>query len=418
MNYGFVQGFSSGFPQMMSRIRGGRQKDEDQQLREQQAAQAEAIKQMLESAKGGAYDTYEDVNIPQADGSSKRGMRMSSQGAAAYGLGEKMGIGGDAVTDALQKTSDYKKTQIKMDINQKAVEGAGKLYESAGKIIDDMLKKEKAITDPNLKANVRKFYVDGINKLMAPTGTQIEVSSLDDDKTIKEKLQTKQIEGITSIYQEAMSKKTPEAVGQLRGALNVARAKQILPEEIIKAYETDATNLAQQVMKPPERPYKVGQFLPQQDEGNKHVTKQVVGYDEKGMPVTKVVATAPRYKNTSSEKPEYKPGQALKRIAVIDSSIAKLKSSGVVDTALAIQNPELAALLNSKDPEAAKQAIASLEQEREYVATFAPKGSVKPLKAQQPKKYKTAGEVKADYQAGKISKGEALRVLKNDFGMK
>ncbi|MDZ4246413.1 MAG: hypothetical protein U1D67_04750 [Dehalococcoidia bacterium] len=51
-----------------------------------------------------------------------------------------------------------------------------------------------------------------------------------------------------------------------------------------------------------------------------------------------------------------------------------MKSSGTVDTGMAIQNPALAMLVDTKDPEAVKQAIASLQTERDYVSGFAPKG--------------------------------------------
>lgn len=70
------------------------------------------------------------------------------------------------------------------------------------------------------------------------------------------------------------------------------------------------------------------------------------------------------------EKPEYTTKQALSRLSTIDSTIARMKSSGTIDTTMAIQNPALAALVDTKDPEAVKQAIESLENERNYVSKF------------------------------------------------
>lgn len=78
---------------------------------------------------------------------------------------------------------------------------------------------------------------------------------------------------------------------------------------------------------------------------------------------------------SAGEKPEYKPGAALNKVSTIDSAIARLKSTGMVDAAIAIQNPELAAIIGTKDPEAVQQAIQSLQQQRAYVAQFIPKGS-------------------------------------------
>lgn len=88
--------------------------------------------------------------------------------------------------------------------------------------------------------------------------------------------------------------------------------------------------------------------------------------------------------NNRSEKPEYTPKEALTRISTIDATIARIKSSGTIDTQMAIKNPLLAALVDTKDPEAVKQAIASLESEKEYVAKFAPKGAQKPSKSPAP----------------------------------
>lgn len=46
-------------------------------------------------------------------------------------------------------------------------------------------------------------------------------------------------------------------------------------------------------------PYKVGQILPSRDSGTQHITQQVKGYDEKGMPILETIDTAPRYKPDS-----------------------------------------------------------------------------------------------------------------------
>jgi len=77
---------------------------------------------------------------------------------------------------------------------------------------------------------------------------------------------------------------------------------------------------------------------------------------------------------TIPTKSDYTPKQAMTRISVIDSTIARLKTTGSIDTTMAIQNPMLAALVDTKDPEAVKQAIQSLQNERTEILKYAPKG--------------------------------------------
>jgi hypothetical protein len=92
---------------------------------------------------------------------------------------------------------------------------------------------------------------------------------------------------------------------------------------------------------------------------------------------------------------------------------------------MAIQNPQLAALVGSKDPESINNAIATLKNERDYVSQYAPgqkRPTEKPIVVPAPvgatSAYKTADDVKAAYQAKKISKDEAAKVLRSRFGYK
>ena len=93
---------------------------------------------------------------------------------------------------------------------------------------------------------------------------------------------------------------------------------------------------------------------------------------------------------TSATKPDYTPKQAMAKISAINSAISRMKTTGMIDTTMAIQNPLLAGLVDTKDPEAIKQAILTLEAEREEVLKYAPKGFVEKIiqqpKAPEPKK--------------------------------
>uniref|UniRef100_A0A6M3J499 Uncharacterized protein n=1 Tax=viral metagenome TaxID=1070528 RepID=A0A6M3J499_9ZZZZ len=83
----------------------------------------------------------------------------------------------------------------------------------------------------------------------------------------------------------------------------------------------------------------------------------------------------PYSKPTAPKKPEYKPGQAMKRMSAISSAISKLKSGSTIDALLMSQIPEYAGLMASSDPAAKEQAISQMKAELEYVKQFAPKGS-------------------------------------------
>lgn len=120
----------------------------------------------------------------------------------------------------------------------------------------------------------------------------------------------------------------------------------------------------------------------------------------------------PYSKPAKPEKPEYSPKQALSRISTIDATIARMKSSGTIDISMAIQNPAFAGLVDTKDPEAIKQAITSLTQEREYVSQFLPKPIPQP-KEDAPKMktldQKTAVEILKEARGDKNKAREIAR---------
>lgn len=183
--------------------------------------------------------------------------------------------------------------------------------------------------------------------------------------------------------------------------------------------------LQESLTKPKEPPKKSLGEVRNYQQGDRNVSQELVGYDENNQPIYKTLGTGPKFKANAPEKPEYSPKQALSRISTIDSTIARLQSSGTFDTAMAIQNPQLAALLGSKDPESINNAIATLKNERDYVSQFAPgqkkveaKPAGIPAPAAKTSAYKTADDVKAAYQAKKISKDEAAKVLRSRFGYK
>lgn len=83
----------------------------------------------------------------------------------------------------------------------------------------------------------------------------------------------------------------------------------------------------------------------------------------------------PRWKAGDGEKPEYKPGQALKRGSAIKSMKSKLQSGGAVDALMLSQFPEYAGLIASGDPQAKEAAIKALDDEYAHVSKFFPKGT-------------------------------------------
>lgn len=89
----------------------------------------------------------------------------------------------------------------------------------------------------------------------------------------------------------------------------------------------------------------------------------------------------PRWKAGDGEKPEYKQGQALKRMSAIKSATAKLQSGGAIDAIMLAQFPEYAGQMGSEDPQVRKTAIEQLNNEYAYVSKFAPKGTANPKPA-------------------------------------
>lgn len=163
--------------------------------------------------------------------------------------------------------------------------------------------------------------------------------------------------------------------------------------------------------KPPvEKRLTIGQRVTRQ-EGDRSVTDEIIGFKENGAPIWEEVSRGPKFA-PKVEKPEYTPKQALSRISTIDATIARMKSSGTVDIPMAIQNPAFAMLVDTKDPEAVKHAIASLESEREYVSQFAPKPIPQPKKETPKMKtldQKTAVEILKEARGDKNKAREIAR---------
>jgi hypothetical protein len=120
-------------------------------------------------------------------------------------------------------------------------------------------------------------------------------------------------------------------------------------------------------------------------------------------------------KKEKEDKPEWSPKQAMNRISAIDSAISRMKTTGTIDTATAIQNPLLAGLVDTKDPQAIKQAITSLQAERDEILPYAPKGYQKKVSAVTAPAQITYGDLYKDINAAGSS-SKAVTSLMNKYG--
>jgi hypothetical protein len=163
---------------------------------------------------------------------------------------------------------------------------------------------------------------------------------------------------------ESLVKKYMDIAEKQQARIDTAREKQQSRED------KRADNLIKK-----EEPYKIG-HREKVIIGDKEVYQEYLGNGQ-----WKEVSGigGPRYK-PGTDKPEYTPKQALARISAIDGAIARITNSGKIDIATAILNPSLAATAGSQDPETIKAAITSLQNERKYIADFAPRGTVAEIK--------------------------------------
>ena len=112
------------------------------------------------------------------------------------------------------------------------------------------------------------------------------------------------------------------------------------------------------------------------DKGGKTV------YEEFDGTAWKVKSESPKWKpGGEGEKPEYKEGQARRRMAANRSAKAKLQSGSQFDALLRAEFPEYAESMGSEDPQVIGAAIKDLDDEYAYLSKFVPKGTANPKPA-------------------------------------
>ena len=315
------------------------------------------------------------------------------------------------LSDVNRQKNEQEQAKADAELKRTNAEQQLKVFDKTVKAFDYLEKIDKQEgASPDAKKELRKTFLAAAKM----SGIDLSQHEFDNIAQLKEAWQVEQGNKISELFQAWKEDRT--TLNESVFLAMLSRAKGVVDTEVWKT----AYNLANQEKKIASAAYKPGRIVKRGKAGGGEEQATVTGVDEKGMPVfsewadvskpqqkpieqryvdtltkmenpqTKKPYTEPeaiekyRRLNNRSEKPEYTPKEALTRISTIDATIARIKSSGTIDTQMAIKNPLLAALVDTKDPEAVKQAIASLESEKEYVAKFAPKGAQKPSKSPAP----------------------------------
>lgn len=398
-------------------------------------AEAEAAKLALQEQQ-----KMRDIEVGQMDKNAEAGMATGYSGRIPWNLVQ------DANSRALRSAqkNEQEKRKTELDIIGKEIENKKAKsdafdsgWKKANEALQGLAKTEKllavndAITGGSQSAEFQQSMAQSVEYIAKETGVPKSVlTALQTGQKAEDVYTAYKLNEITDWDKEAQ--KCVEAK-DYSGLVKVLAKKQDtivklaingkMDPTIVKKMYDDAESFKKDTLKTMMSPEKVTpgqtkeQLIADKAAGKKLTPAQEGVYRD-------IIPQKPVEK---PEKPEYTPKQALSRISTIDATIARLQSSGKFDTAMAIQNPQLAALLESKDPEAITQAIDSLKTERDYVSQFAPKGAIKPLKDSGTDKggkpqiqtsYKTADEVRDAYRNKKITKEAAAKILQSNFGYK
>jgi hypothetical protein len=180
------------------------------------------------------------------------------------------------------------------------------------------------------------------------TGADLAAFLTDRDKVMK---------GLTKIYSE-------------RQRLAIEERKEYSADNIKKLKEENRQ--LDQMLKATKPP--APKMEPFMDENGKYVGRLDVNNPETNV-ITSKNNLKPYEKPVKPENPEYKPGQAMKRMSAINSAIVRLKSGSPFDALIAANLPEYAGSGTSVDPAIRQQAVDQLTKELDYLKQFAPAGA-------------------------------------------
>lgn len=295
----FAGNFNNVFTNNFGKVwaQGQGQKDKEQEL-----AMTQAIESMQKSADAGGFESYEPFTAE--DG--RTGLKLTPQGEQATN------IGGFATLDSLQNISDQAKTQKSVELTGKKIDAMVKVNDNADKIIENAFKekdKYETATGNKYPIDMFKTKLDSAKSLYAAIGRDIDPMQYE---TLADFRQAKKVEDekvLVQTYQDFLTKPTPEGAVTLDKFIRKAKLAYGGPDNQYKVIEDAVTKYQAETIKQPDRPYKVGQVLPGRDEGDKHITYQVTGYDANNQPVLRKVAEAPRYRppGSESDKPKRVP---------------------------------------------------------------------------------------------------------------
>lgn len=285
--------------------------EEKLKQKEENTAAIKAMEQAgsvsTEAAKEGVWRGYQPRTVQSQSYDYEKGglgpltttetgqYELSAQGK------EAMQMGGQARFESLQGISTQKAEEIRIKriqdettIANMKTDQALKISKDGSAMYEDAFKKFEKYGE-----NYRPFFqaqVKAANQAFEKIDIKTDITVLDDLATARQKLKEAQLDAINKKYAVALEKPTAGNIAELTKLLpafeEIFDVKKESLDPIYKFIEKAQEN----ILKPPERPYKIGQRLPGMNVGDKEVTQEVTGYDENGQPITRTVGEAPRYK--------------------------------------------------------------------------------------------------------------------------
>ena len=264
----------------------------------------EIMKQSIESVQKGVDEgvkpQFETEQVKLPDG--RTASRFTENAAQLHTL-----LGGESIVQTLDARAEQKALEKSAN---RIVSISKAATETAKFAIDNKDKMGPDLTDATLQ---------GVKKLWSAVGLSPNINSTMKWTEALEEIKKTEFAGVNKLYTDLLNAKTPfekaKALTTLQPVLSEVEQKHKLPSHTFDTVREAIKKTQEELIKPKDnRPYKIGQYLPQEREGNKYVRRVVTGYNTDGTPQTKVVATSPIREGDSGAGAMAKQG-AIKEVS-------------------------------------------------------------------------------------------------------
>jgi len=267
MPYGQYDAFSDNFFDKFLKVMGAKAKKTKWPDAEKESYK-QAIEMSQSNAKEGIAPQF-DFEQTQTPG-GKNALRMTEDSTKLYNMlgGETSVRGYEARAAQKMKKLDFNQRMMVFDKTEKAFEYLKKLESQEG-------------ISPDAKKAVRNLFIDGAGKV----GIDLSAYKNANISELEEGWKTGQTNKLSELFNTWQKDPTPQNESFFVSALS--KTGKAVDRDVWKtAYSTEKAKVDK-------RPYKVGQILPAERNGNVFETKQVTGYDDKNMPIFKTIAKSP-----------------------------------------------------------------------------------------------------------------------------